>query len=271
MPEDLDWVHPLDAMNRRDPLPGASVRVILMATEDAERAAGIGESLVRLLGQRGRKASTIVVRPDVHGWNRALEQGLGESDEPVVIVTSATAPWTAAHLDPLLQAIDGRDHVIGRRPSTRLGTLLRRLRMLPYRVFFSLQVSDMFSPARIHRREALAKIPLQSASRFLDVEILAKATFFVQTIEEVPVPDLPGPGIGPLGDDLAAVFTHPILKMGEGADPEVSGPPEPPQGDREADDGPHGENAERLEDVAVEQPRPFEHDPPQGVEQLGQG
>lgn len=323
MPENPDWVHPLDAMARREPLTRAAVRVVVMAVEDAARAEAIGDGLIKLLSQRGRKGSAVVVRPDVHGWNRALEHGLHGSDEPIVVVTSAVAPWAVGHLDPLLKAIDERDHAVGRRPRSVLARLGRRLAAWPYRFLFAVPVADVFSPLRIHRREALDRIPLQSASRLLDVEILAKATFFVQTVEEVAVPDLPSIPVGPVAGDLASLFSNPVLRVedteptrgagglvdeidpepaphpnpspqgGEGPEGEAlqsspsplagegrvggseadapSRPAEPPQGQGEGHDGPGREDAERDHDVAVEEGRPFEHDPAQCVQELGEG
>ena len=271
MPENQDWIHPLDEMANREPLGNASVRVIVMATENAARAEEIGIGLVRLLSGRGRKASSIVVRADVHGWNRALEQGLSESAEPIVIVTTASAPWGSGHLDPILKAIDERDHVIGRRPRSGGNAIGRFLRSLLYRFLFAVPVVDVFSPIRIHRREKLVAIPLQSGTRFLDVEILAKATFLVQTIEEVDVPDLPSPDVGPLGHDLAKVFRHPTLKPGEDRERSAdldSGPAEPPKGESERADSPGREDGEGGQDLAVEQARAFEHDSSQGVEEL---
>ncbi len=44
------------------------------------------------------------------GWNRALEEGLRGTNVPLVLVTTAIEPWTAAHLDPLLKSIDACDH-----------------------------------------------------------------------------------------------------------------------------------------------------------------
>ncbi len=269
MAENLDWVHPLDAMAKREPLSKAAVRVVVLAVEDPGRAETIGDGLVRLLGQRGRKAAAVVVRPDVHGWNRAIEHGLLGGDEPIVILTTAIAPWTAGHLDPLLKAIDGRDHAIGRRPASSVGKVGRWLSTLPYRFLFAVPASDVYSPLRMHRREALARIPLQSASRLVDVEILAKATFLVQTIEEVDVPALPSTPVGPVAADLSSLFSHPILRR-EDLEPERSGPAEPPEGQREGDDGPGREDAERGQDIAVEQGRPFEHHPAQGVEELSE-
>ena len=271
MPENLDWVHPLDAMAKREPLPKAAVRVVVMAVEDAARAQGIGDGLVRLLSQRGRKATSVVVRPDVHGWNRALEHGLLETDEPVVIVTSAVAPWSVGHLDPLLKAIDERDHAIGRRPRSFAGRVARWLVRWPYRFLFAVPVADVYSPLRIHRREALAKIPLQSASRLLDVEILAKATFFVQTIEEVDVPATCRRS--PSGRSRATCPRSSRTRSSgrPTSRPEGSGPAEPSEGQREGADGPGREDAQGDQDVAVEQPRPFEHHPPEADQELGQG
>ncbi len=172
-----------------------------------------------------------------------------------MIATSALAPWSAGHLDPLLKTIDARDHAIGCRPRSILGRVVRRCAALPYRLLFAVPVADLYSPLRIHRREALAKIPLQSASRLLDVEILAKATFLVQTIEEVDVPDLPSPAVGHVAGDLASLFSHPILRPDD-AEPEGSGPAEPAEGQAEGGDGPGGENCQRDEDVAVEEVAP---------------
>jgi len=252
VPENPDWIHPLDAMSQREPLSKSAVRVIVMATEDAARAERIGDALVKLLHQRDRQASSIVVRADVYGWNRALEQGLSESLEPIVIVSSATEPWSAGHLDPLLKAIDSRDHVIGRRPRSKLAGSVRWLKAMPCRVLFAIPVGDLFSPIRIHRREKLAMIPFQSASRFLDVEILAKATFFVQTIEEVDVPKLDSPEVGPMGHDLATVFSHPVFKPDQEAESGGSGPAKHSERESEGHDGPGGENAQGDHDVNVE-------------------
>lgn len=147
-----------------------------------------------------------------------------------------------------------------------MGRIRRWLGVLHYRILFAVPVADMFSPLRMHRREKLQAIPLQSASRLLDVEILAKATFLVQTIEEVAVPDLPSPEIGSLGPDLRALFSHPRFQRGE----DESGPAEPTQGQGEGADSPGTQNGQGNQDVAVEQGRPLEHDLAQGVQELGQ-
>jgi hypothetical protein len=212
MPEVDDWIHPLDAMAKREPIPRGAVRVIVLATGDSSRAQAVAQGLLSIVRQRGRTGSLIVVQPADGGWNRAIERGLDGSDEPIVVICTATTVPSGGHLDPLLKAIDARDHVVGKRPASQLGRVVRWLKTWPYRVLFAVPVADVFSPIQAHRRVALEAIPLQSVSQFVQVETLAKATFFVHTIEEVEIPDLPSEPVGPTGHDLRLVFTHPVLK-----------------------------------------------------------
>src|SRR5262249_7089658 len=119
-------------------------------------------------------------------------RGLEGASLPLVLVTTAQESWTAAHLEPLLKAINHCDHVVGCRPARGWEWSRRRLAMLPRRLIFGVPLLDIHSPCRIHRREKLAAIPLQSTSSFLDVEIFAKATFLGHLIDEVDVPPLRG-------------------------------------------------------------------------------
>ena len=64
--------------------------------------------------------------------------------------------------------------------------------MLARRLIFAVPLRDVHSPCRLHRLDKLAAIPLQSASSFLDTEILAKATFLGHLIDEVAIPPLRG-------------------------------------------------------------------------------
>ncbi len=263
-PPDEDWVHPLDAHARRDPIPGGGVRVIVMATGEGPASDRVGEGLLELLVARGRPADAFVVRADLVGWGRALEQGLADGTHPIVLVTSAVEPWADAHLDPLLKAIDARDHVIGRRPAGRVGAVGRWLANGPWRVLFALPVADPFSPCRMHRRSALERVVLQSRSRFLDVEVLAKATFLTQVIEEVAVPSLAAPPVAGIGGDLrgvlkAPVFVRPLL------------PTEEPEGQGEGPDGPGGQDGQGDHDDLAGPAGPFEHHGAEGQEELRQG
>jgi hypothetical protein len=264
-----EFFDPFEAHFRREPMAGAAVRVVVLAGDVEEAAARVAGPLETLIAQRGRAAESVVLSPDrEYGWDAALAAGLEGATAPLVLVTTATRPWTSAHLDPLLAAIDHCDHVVGGRrdgPATRAGRWLGRL---PWYLVFGVPVHDVHSPCRLHRREKLAAIPLQSASAFLDVEILAKATFFGQLIDEVPVPPLDAwrGRPRPFGPDVADVFRRPVFLRPA---PSPSGPAEDPQGDDEGADGPGGEDRQGGGDV--EPAHPLEDHAPEGVEELGQG
>lgn len=267
-PED-DWIHPLDAAALREPLPGAAVRVVVMATRETPDPDAIGQGLLDLIRAKGREADAYVVWVDQNGWDQALEQGLAGGSEPVVLVTSAVQPWTAAHLDPLLAAIDTRDHVVGRRPASLVGRVTRWARTMPWRVLFAVPVADPFSPCRVHRREALERIVTQSSSRFLDVEILAKATFLTQVIEEVDIPALAGVPVERVVSDMRIVMKRPTFVRGE-PEPEPSLPSEEAERQNEGADGPGGEHGQGDDHHAAAQISAVEHDRAEGVEQLGE-
>ena len=176
---------------------------------------------------------------------------------PLVLVTTAVEPWTGAHLDPLLEAIDRCDHVD--RPQAPLGRAAR--------VF---QLAGQPAPAADLRgpgpRRPLA-VPAPSRARswrrsrfsrpssFLDVEILAKATFLGHLIDEVEVPPL-------------ARLDHPrrlvdrLDRRSSGGPSSAisgrlgSGPAEDAQGEAEGDDGPGGEDHQGVQDVVWKRPAP---------------
>ena len=174
-------------------MPDAGIRIILL-TDHCRRnlPKAIVCSLADLIAASGRPVERCVVSVGDDGLGRALERGLQGATLPLVLVTTAEEPWTKDHLEPLLEAINQCDHVIGCRPagageigSACPGLLVRRL-------IFAVPLHDVHSPCRLHRLDKLAAIPLQSASSFLDTEILAKATFLGHLIDEVDVPPLRG-------------------------------------------------------------------------------
>ena len=196
LPADDGWIHPLDAAALRAPIPNGGVRVIVLDSGAPPASATpdeVGQGLLSLIRGRNRPADAFVVATGGIGWARAIEQGLADGSHPIILITSAQARWTAAHLDPLLKAIDHRDHVIGQRPLPLVGRLRRWCATFPWRFLFAVPVRDVFSPCRLHRRVALEAIVLQSSTRLVDLEILAKATFLTQVIEEVDVPPLAAP------------------------------------------------------------------------------
>jgi hypothetical protein len=265
-PPEPEYDDPYEAHFRREPLPKAAVDVLVLVPEGGEEDEGrrVAEGLAGMLRGENRPASArvVVVRRAV-GRGPALEKAVREGVAPLVLVTTATRPWTEAQLTPLLKAIDGADHVLGLRDLPRAGRIGRRLRRLPWRLLFRVPLHDVHSPCRLHRREAIAAIPLQSRSAFADVEELAKATFLGHLVDEVRVPDLPAmPGRSALAD-LRAVFKRPVFVR-----PAASAPAEDAQGDGEGDDRPGGEDRQRPGDV--QEPGALQHHPPQAADDLGQ-
>jgi hypothetical protein len=209
---------PYELHFRREPRAGAGVDVLVLDGGAPARAEGIASGLVELIRSRGRDAGArVLATRGGPGLGALVFDALGATTRPLVVLTDAVEPWTAAHLDPLLTAIDTADHVLGRRPASGAGRVARWLGRVRNRVTFGLPVLDPHSPCRLHRREAIAAFPLQSESDFLDIEVLAKATFLGQLIAEVPVPPLPGDeehrNRALRRHDFAEVFRHPAFAL----------------------------------------------------------
>src|SRR3954451_19222943 len=94
---------PFEAHFHRDPLPGAAVRVVVLAHAGAlavDLAGEVGRSLAALLARRGRHVEAVVVPAVGLDAQQALLEGLRGATAPLVLVTTALEPWTEAHLDP---------------------------------------------------------------------------------------------------------------------------------------------------------------------------
>ena len=201
------YVHPLDQHAHREPITKGLVRVVVFhQTEDVEQAERIADGLIALLGDRaGAKVVTDGDRRD------ALIQTLRDADEPLILITDATEAWSKSHLAPLLTAIDRCDHAIGRRRNAGRG-LRAWFARLPWRMIFALPIHDLHSCCRLHRVAKLRVIPLQSSSAFLDIEILAKATFLGHLLDETDVPELASVGgRGIATADVNQVLRHPTF------------------------------------------------------------
>jgi hypothetical protein len=228
---------PYERHFQRDPLPQAGIRIIQVVDSPGDAASAVVAPLIELVRELGRPVECHVVPMD-GDLSEVLGRGLAGASLPLVLVTTALRPWNKAHLTPLLEAIDRCDHVIGRRPAGTWGSCIGWLASLPRRIVFALPIFDVNSPCQMHRLERLARIPLQSASSFLNVEVLAKATFFGDLIDEVEVPALEGRNWSRgAWADWSRVLRHPLL-----APP--SGPAKEPQREREGDDGPRGQDGE---------------------------
>jgi hypothetical protein len=245
--EELD---PFSAHARREPLKAAAVLVMVFDAGAPDRARQIANGLAGLLASRGRQTTTLVLpsRSDP-GLGPVINQCVDQSSHPLVLITHAVDPWTAAHLDPLLEAVDSADHVLGRRPAALWTSLKRAAGRWVRQAIYASPVIDVHSPCRIHRRDALAVIPLQSESSYVDVEIFAKATFLTQLIQEVKVPSL-------RADDSAAraaLWRHDRAQLlgkprFRHAAP-VSGPAKDPQRQEKGDERPSGQNHQGRTDL----------------------
>ena len=118
---------PFLAHFKRDPLPDAGIRIILLT--DLPPSLPRPSSRRWSIRSRAGPGRRMADRPGRRGsaWRTSFGRGLEGADLPLVLVTTAEEPWTAGHLDPLLKAIDHCDHVIGRRPADVLGSWKRWL------------------------------------------------------------------------------------------------------------------------------------------------
>lgn len=231
---------PFDAHFWREPCPRAAVDVIVLDWGGATTAPEVGQGLVALLEASGRACSLSVVSVrDCRGIGPAIERGAASSSSPLVLLTTATRPWSEGHLRPLLDAINRCDHVVGRRPGSRL---IRWLLTLRWRLVFGVPVLDVHSPCTLHRREALVAIPLQSASSLAAIELLAKATFLGHLIDEVPIPEMPAPPALVDPGEVRSLFRRPRFR------PRLA-PAEQPEGEQKRDDRPGGQDQQRGGDV----------------------
>ena len=239
--EELD--DPLSIHLRRDPLPDAGIRVVLLTGSSAETAAAIIVPLVERIGALGRAVEERVISVDERGLAEALRRGLEGASLPLVLVTTAIEPWTADHLEPLLKAIDKSDHVVGRRDKSTAGSFKSFIGWLFRRLIFAVPLDDVHSPCRLHRLEKLLAVPLESGSSFLDIEILAKATYLGHLIDEVDVPPLPC-HVWETGwsSDRRRILKHPQFVV-------QSHPSEVAQGQRESPDGPRSEDQDGISHV----------------------
>jgi hypothetical protein len=71
-----EYIDPFEAHFKRDPLPGAAIRVVVLSHGDFLRAEQAADALVQLIGTRGRQAESRVVAVAGRGESRALDEGL---------------------------------------------------------------------------------------------------------------------------------------------------------------------------------------------------
>ena len=239
--EELD--DPLSIHFRRDPLPDAGIRVVLLTDSSAETAAADHRAPGRADRGAGRAVEERVISVDERGLAEALRRGLEGASLPLVLVTTAIEPWTADHLEPLLKAIDKSDHVVGRRDKSTAGSFKSFIGWLFRRLIFAVPLDDVHSPCRLHRLEKLLAIPLAVGvvvSRHRDP---GEGDFSGHLIDEVDVPPLPC-HVWDRGwsSDRSRILKHPQFVV-------QSNPSEEAQGQRESHDGPGGEDQDGIPHV----------------------
>ena len=215
-PVESEIVDGYEALFRRDPVGNAPVDVIVVGSKDDARAEAAGSAVCSALRGLGREASwRVATAGPFGGLGVALAEAIASTSKPLILIARSVVGVTPAHLKPLLKAIDASDHVVGRRPASGMAAFSRRAAWLRRKVLYGVPTLDPHSPVRLHRREALEAIPLQSESDFLDVEVLAKATFVAHLIDEVPIPPLEGDeGLGNRAlarFDAVEMFRRPVF------------------------------------------------------------
>ncbi len=246
--DQFDEDDPFARAIRRESRSGAGIDVLVWDAGDAERAERIGVGLVRLIEAERRSARMRILCSNAEeGQGATLRKAIEETSAPLILITTAIEPWTAAHLSPVLESVDRADHVLGRRPIRGAALWKARLHKLARTLVYSTPILDTTTPCRLHRREAIAAIPLQSESCYLEFEMLAKATFLGHLVEETPIPGLEAdenPRRRAMwAHDRADVWRRPIFRIEPAAMAAVgSGPAKETEGQEEGDEGPGGEN-----------------------------
>lgn len=270
-PEPFDPDDPFAVHFHREPMDAAGVAVVVLSNgpADPEASTAWAESLDWLRAD-GRPIEVViqVVDPARPRVGDLIQQAIASRPHPIVAVVASAEPPSQAHWTPLLKALDQADHVVGGRPAGAAASIGRNLARIVRRLVFGVPVADVHSPLRLHRAERLKEIPLQSLSSFVDVEILAKATFLGHILDEAKIPELGG-SRWRKGSfrDLNVVFKRPTFRR----PPEHrSRPLEEPQGEPEGPDGPGQEHAQGQEDAGVDQAGPFQDDQAKAADELSQ-
>ena len=228
---------PFLAASRRTSVATAGVDIFVFDAGNPERAELVGAGLVSTLRELGRKSELHMLPSwSPEGMGPTLESAIRVTSQDLILVTTAILPWNREHLQPLLEVIEAADHAVGCRPATWPERLKRYLGRSIRSTLYGVPVLDLHSPCTIHRRSSLETIPLQSESAFVQLEILAKATFLSRLLVEVRVPDLEADDdtrrMALWRHDRADLWRKPRFRHS------VSGPAEVPQRQDEGDDSP---------------------------------
>jgi glycosyltransferase involved in cell wall biosynthesis len=202
-----DWVTFLNGLDR-------DYELLVVDDGSTDRTAALAKGLS---GKFQRVRS--IKHPSHRGEGAALRTGLREARFPLIAYAPCDPRYQPGDLKRLLQEIEAVHLISGYRagrpvpPFWRMtGTVWRTisrwalshtLTPLPgwlgwkghaggwlARALFGVRNRDVLCPFRLLRREALARIPIQSDGPFAHVEILAKANFLGHILgEDIPLGD----------------------------------------------------------------------------------
>jgi len=168
------------------------------------------------------------------GYGACLRTALAEARHPLFFYTSLDESYAAGDLKSLLERIEVNDEILDQAPvvvsGCRVGQPKPRLvRLLGsvWRAFcrivlglpvpaspawlgfreaaysyivwvvFSVPMIDPTSAFKLWRTDFLRRFPIQSDSDFVHVELVAKATFLTQILDEIPLTPRSSPGLTP--------------------------------------------------------------------------
>ena len=132
----------------------------------------------------------VIHHPENRQLGGAMRTGFAEASKELVFYVDADSPVDLRDLGKALDLMNGTDIVIGyrqNRDETFKRALYSKIYNFLIRLMFGLHVKDVNFSFKLFRRKVLETITLQTASSFLDAELLiaAKRTGF--TIKEIGV------------------------------------------------------------------------------------
>jgi glycosyltransferase involved in cell wall biosynthesis len=122
----------------------------------------------------------VVHHPTNLGYGAALRSGFRAASTELVAFTDGDRQFRVADLGRLtarLSGPDAPDAVVGyriRRADPMIRTVYARLYKLAYRSLFGLRVRDVDCACKLFRRDALARVRVESGGAFFSAELLIK-------------------------------------------------------------------------------------------------
>lgn len=181
------------------------------------------------------------------GYGACLRTAIAEAQHPLLVHATGEHEFNPADLEKLLERIDIKDELTGRSPTLISGCRVGKpapgivrtlgkcwrmfcrlvlglplqppvawpgLRGLAYSylvwLVFGVPFTDPNSPFRLWRTEFLKRVPIQSDSDFVHVELAGKATFLTCILDEVPLTPNPAvPRVASVWCDFWRVLRNP--------------------------------------------------------------